>query len=92
MKFWFWSQNSVYEKVSYPDILRRGELQPRGDEREEEEKEQRHISFRTISDSSIGMGTEETSNEPIKKVCNLLEFALFEIRIRHYIEANSSTF
>ena len=37
--------------MSYPDILRRGELESRGDEREEEEKEQRHISSRTISNS-----------------------------------------
>ena len=37
--------------MSYPDILRRGELESRGDEREEEKKEQRHISSRTISKS-----------------------------------------
>ena len=37
--------------MSYPDILRRGELESRGDEREEEEKEQRHISSRIISKS-----------------------------------------
>ena len=48
--------NNDYEKIdvdaSYPDILRRGELQPRGDEREEKKK-QRHISFRTISEKIL---------------------------------------
>ena len=53
MKWWFWSQNSEYENMSYPDILRRGELESRGDEREEEEKEQRHISFKRISNSEF---------------------------------------